>query len=397
MHGNAQCSTVAGIGVVVALMAVSFTLRCYAKQGDPNATGKITSVDNTSSQINVNGTVRNGSLWLGVTFFPGTEKECDLEAVQKNKRLIFCTGSFSEMFTVPYTLPSLSEVFNLRQDDKSWPYTVALWRFYVPRNECTSGDGGGPCDYCINKGYHLEDCVDRVRGTWTRTSGGVTTPRAELERNQRDAEEAERQARVDAERRQQEAERQARVEAERRQREAERQARIDAERRRQEAERQARIEEERRRQEAERQAEMAERRRREQEQAERQARIEEERRRLEAGRQAEIVAERKRREQEQAERGSREVNIGINARTVTPREMGERRLISNCNLVEVTSVDPGSPAARAGIRPGMIIRSFGGRVPHEPSDIPDRGKTGDTFNVDVIGQSPLIIQIMDHD
>jgi hypothetical protein len=77
---------------------------------------------------------------------------------------------------------------------------------------------------------------------------------------------------------------------------------------------------------------MAERRRREQEQAERQARIEEERRRLEAGRQAEIVAERKRREQEQAERGSREVNIGINARTVTPREMGERRLISNCNL-----------------------------------------------------------------
>jgi predicted metalloprotease with PDZ domain len=142
---------------------------------------------------------------------------------------------------------------------------------------------------------------------------------------------------------------------------------------------------------------MAERRRREQEQAERQARIEEERRRLEAGRQAEIVAERKRREQEQAERGSREVNIGINARTVTPREMGERRLISNCNLVEVTSVDPGSPAARAGIRPGMIIRSFGGRVPHEPSDIPDRGKTGDTFNVDVIGQSPLIIQIMDHD
>ena len=87
---------------------------------------------------------------------------------------------------------------------------------------------------------------------------------------EREAEERERQARLEEERRRAERERQARLEEERRRAERERQARLEAE----ERERQARLEEERRRAERERQARLEEERQRAE--RERQAQLEEE-------------------------------------------------------------------------------------------------------------------------
>ena len=87
---------------------------------------------------------------------------------------------------------------------------------------------------------------------------------------EREAEERERQARLEEERRRAERERQAQLEEERRRAERERQARLEAE----ERERQARLEEERQRAERERQARLEEERQRAE--RERQAQLEEE-------------------------------------------------------------------------------------------------------------------------
>jgi len=40
------------------------------------------------------------------------------------------------------------------------PYVIALWEKKVNFSKCTLNNGK-PCKYCKNKGYHLEDRVDR--------------------------------------------------------------------------------------------------------------------------------------------------------------------------------------------------------------------------------------------
>ncbi|QIM50201.1 cell envelope integrity protein TolA [Pusillimonas sp. DMV24BSW_D] len=158
-------------------------------------------------------------------------------------------------------------------------------------------------------------------------------PDIALEKARKEREEAERQAKEEAERRaREEAERQAKAEAERKAREeAERQAKAEAERRaREEAERQAKEEAERKaREEAERKAK-AEAERKAREEAERKAKAEAERKaREEAERKAKAEAERKAREEakrreaiKQAMRGDALGAAGIQGGTADRNQRG---------------------------------------------------------------------------
>ena len=195
--GKTQAFIKTALAAIVLMISFSTAV---AKEGDSDATGKITSVENAVFQIRVKGSTRNGPLWLGCTFFPGTARERDLQAERKNVRgkdcLFVCSGDFDHTFKVPRSLEEWA--MGVARGEGDAPYVVALWRYYVFREDCHEGPGGGACEYCRKNGYHLEDCVYRGRGRWAFDK--KTTTQEELEQAQRGAaarEEAERRAKIE--------------------------------------------------------------------------------------------------------------------------------------------------------------------------------------------------------
>ncbi len=198
---------------LISIIVVSFFVCLFdvhSREGDPDAIGKITSVKNEFAQIRVKGNTQKGPLWLGCTFFPGTLKERDLQAVRKNVRgkdcLFFCSGDFDETFTVP------NWIMGMAKGENQAEYVVALWRYYVPKNECNKGNNNGPCQYCLKNGYHLEDRVDIGRGTWSLETEGMS--RNQLQKGQREVVQGELRDRIEREKEEKtrsEAERESRI------------------------------------------------------------------------------------------------------------------------------------------------------------------------------------------
>ena len=89
--------------------------------------------------------------------------------------------------------------------------------------------------------------------------------------------------------------------------------------------------------------------------------------------------------------------LGAHVQTITPKEMRRKGFQAAFNIVETVRVDPGSPAARGGLRPGMVVTNVNGEMMSGASDFPSSGKRGDTFRLTVIGETGKLIQIMDHD
>ncbi len=127
------------IGILVALAAPP---SAFAKKGDKNATGNISSVTAHEFQVEVKGRTENGPLWLGCTVMYEDGVERDLK-VRKVK------GGFREIISFQIRPQGVSDVI------------VALWRWKVDKGECTKGDPG-PGEWCRRSGYHMEDRIDRV-------------------------------------------------------------------------------------------------------------------------------------------------------------------------------------------------------------------------------------------
>ena len=172
---------------VLVLILCLLGSEAFCREGDHNARGRIDRVKNGNFEIVVEGTTTDGPLWLGCTLFPGEDRERDLEAKQSSKRFLFiCKGNFEKKFDVPNRLTSGLSVVRGGKDHYKVPYVVALWRWKIDRSECRNGRDGGPCKWCRNNGYHLEDRVDIGRGTWSYDDEG--SDRKELLRGQRSAE-----------------------------------------------------------------------------------------------------------------------------------------------------------------------------------------------------------------
>lgn len=186
--------------VVTLLMTLSVLTweSALCRQGDADASGTIERVVNGDQEIMVEGKTANGRLWLGCTLFPGTDQEQDLEAVESRDNCLFwCSGEFQKKFKIPSFLRRLlqdpgrfgEEVARGEADYSHVPYAAALWRWKVDRAECVNGENAGPCEWCRENGYHLEDRVDIGRGTWTLNEDGAN--REELRRGQWEAESRE--------------------------------------------------------------------------------------------------------------------------------------------------------------------------------------------------------------
>lgn len=397
----------------------------FSKDGDSDATGMITSVGNEFSLIRVKGYTQKGPLWLGCTFFPDTENERDLKAVHKNARgkecLFFCNGNFEETFYVP----DINWLNLVGDAEKESDYVAALWRYYIPQSECRKGDDGGPCNYCKKNGYHLEERVDVFPGYWSRTKR-VTT-REDSEKIQKEREEAEKKKFVSEQqqKKREENERPKRLEEQRHKEreEAQLQARLDEQRRLEREKTQRRQQEQ---DEAEEKARIAEEQRKEREANERKAALENQRKmeaeqkakleeqRNKAERQAQLE-EQKRKEREVIEKRKKQIeerentrrqsdaqknqttSLGIDVRTITPKEMKEKGFNEVFDRAVVEKVDVGSPASRAGLKPGMVITNVNGKMIKSASDFPTSGKRGDRFKISIIGQTDKIIDITDKD
>ena len=172
-------------------------LTAFAREGDSDAVGKITQVDNGVFEIIVKGRTEKGPLWLGCTFYPGTKRETDLEAVSSGKKHFLASGNFAERFRVPTDM--VRWAIETSRGNSEADYVVALWRWRVEKSECRKRSNGGPCEYCLKNGYHLEDRVDIGRGTWSFETKG--TSREELRKGQREVEARENRDRIERENR----------------------------------------------------------------------------------------------------------------------------------------------------------------------------------------------------
>jgi len=352
-----------GIMCGIAFVIIAHAANVSAREGDDNAMGKISGVNNGFLEIEVSGITENGPLWLGCTFYPRTANETDLAPSRPGRNLfkiIPCSGSFTEKYRVPKDLVSFA--VDIGDGRSEAEYVAALWRYRVDKTECRKGENGGPCRYCLKNGYHLEGRVDVFPGKWSFKTQG--TKRIESEEIQRNQIVAEQQAHV-AEQNQQSNEasqRQARLEETQRQaklmeqqqqasQEAQRQAKLDEQRKREreEVQRQSRQDEQRRQQgELQRLARLEEQRRVEQEAAQQQVRIAEQQR--EAANKQE-----KMRQQTETRRNPR-ISIGAAVRTM------------NQNRIEIVNVRDGSPAARSGLTPGMVVIAVNYRSISSPSE-----------------------------
>ncbi len=406
---------------IMAFLFCIITLSSFAREGNGQARGRILQVQNQLRQIIVKGKAEKGTLWLGCTFFPGTERETHLEAVNRGKKHLLASGDFTEYFNVPANFVQL-----ITGNVSEAEYVVALWRWRVERSECHNGANGEPCKDCLKMQYHLEDKVDAFCGVWSR-EGGVTTreqsdeiirKQAEAEETARinaqrnaEAEEAARKARIEEQRRieQEEEVRLAKL-AEQRKLEKEKtaqQEQIEAKKLKEaeEAARKARIEEQRRleQEEVARQAKLAEQQKIEREKAAQQAQIEKEAKEKAERKErtdellAKRTAEEERIRQKNEARKNEQASLGIEFRTITPQEMRKKGIVETVNRVEVVRVDAGGPAGRSRLKPGMVVIAVNKDMVEKASDCPTSGKRGDYFIFHVVGQPSTSIQLVEED
>ena len=402
--------------VIVCLVLLAIAASANAKEGSADAAGRIVKVTSEgallSRQVTVEGVTERGALWLGCTFFPDTDRERDVQ-IEETKKHWYASGKFKKSFEVPIN------IYDLARGDREAEFAIALWRWKVSKSECRNGSEGKPCEYCMKNGYHMEGRVCMGRGVWSFGENKVLSWK-DLSQAQEDARQAEESRKKELEARQAEASRRKQEETrqaeENRKKEEARQAELRAEEQRKKAEEarqaeerrkkeeearqaQLRAEEQRKREDAARQVE--EKRKREEEARQAELRAQEQRKREEAARQAEErqkQEDERRRQQEQAEaRRNQTAPVGAAVTTITPAEMRKRGITEVSNRVVVVSVTPGSPAGRAGLRPGMVIISVSGRMMSGASDFPTQGRRGDTWQVDAVGEGRKIIQFVDSD
>ena len=164
-------------GLFIALQVIFGSIQTHAREGDSNADGRITGVKNGYFEIVVEGYTEDGPLWLGCTFYPGTENERDLEPVRVR-------GKFEVSFDVP-TESRYGGIVDRARSLVEADYAVALWGWKVDKSECRNGSGGRPCTYCRKNGFHMEGRVDMGRGTYSVEEKGAE--RRDLELGQAEA------------------------------------------------------------------------------------------------------------------------------------------------------------------------------------------------------------------
>ncbi len=137
----------AGLVLLTMFAVIAVSVMAWAKTGDRNATGRITSAKANAVLITVAGRTEKGYLWLGCTirYEDGTEKDRDVKKVK---------GKFSKTFSSDPIKWAMNEVDSV---------VVALWRWKVSSKECAKNRGGTACEYCRKNGYHMEDRIHSTK------------------------------------------------------------------------------------------------------------------------------------------------------------------------------------------------------------------------------------------
>lgn len=137
---------IAAILLVGTLMLPVAAWAWGGKSGDGNASGQITQLKVSASGASVQGTTRNGKLWLAYTVYWNDGLEKDYTPVKVK-------GKFSENLS-----------FQLRPQGVE-RIVVCLWRYKVSEKRCAKDNGGNACQYCRKNGFHMEGRIDRRSGS----------------------------------------------------------------------------------------------------------------------------------------------------------------------------------------------------------------------------------------